>query len=92
MVAPGPKGAAGRIPRGNWKWMACTAVFQTVAIPSYSNALARTLAVNVTSITALQPLLVILGSHLFLRGVENLTGKLVLGALLTVAGTILILV
>ncbi len=90
-VGFGPKGEAGKIPRASWKWMLVASIFQTIAIPSYSNALARTYAVNVSSITAVQPLLVILGSHLFLRESENVTGKLVLGAVMTVLGTILIL-
>ncbi len=87
----GPKGEGGRIPRASWKWMLVAALCQTIAIPSYSNALARTYAVNVSSVTSIQPLLVILGSHLFLRETENVTPRLVLGAVMTVFGTILIL-
>lgn len=87
----GPKGESGRIPRASWKWMLIAALCQTIAIPSYSNALAHTYAVNVSSVTSIQPLLVILGSHLFLRETENVTPRLVLGAVMTVFGTILIL-
>ena len=83
---------AGKIPKASWKWMLLAAVCQTIAVPSFSNAMARTYAVGVTSITSVQPLLVIMGSHLFLRESENITGKLVLGALMTVMGTVLILV
>ena len=82
----------GRVPRASWKWMLAAALCQTIAIPSYSSALARTWAVNVAAITSAQPLLVILGSHLFLRETENVTGRLALGAATAVAGTILILV
>ncbi len=88
----GPRGEKGGIPRASWKWMLMAAACQTIAIPSYSSALARTYAVNVSSIAAMQPLLVILGSYLFLRETENVTGKLLLGALMTVVGTILILI
>ena len=83
---------ADKIPKASWKWMLSAAVCQTIAVPSFSNAMARTYAVGVTSITSVQPLLVILGSHLFLRESENITGKLVLGAVMTVLGTILILI
>ena len=84
--------SADKIPKASWKWMLSAAVCQTIAVPSFSNAMARTYAVGVTSITSVQPLLVILGSHLFLRESENITGKLVLGAVMTVLGTILILI
>ena len=83
--------SAEKIPRASWKWMLMAAVCQTIAVPSFSNAMARTYAVGVTSITSVQPLLVITVSHLFLRESENITGKLVLGAVMTVLGTILIL-
>lgn len=78
----------GRIPAGNWRWVACAAVCQTVAIPSYSMAMAHTLAVNVSSITSLQPLLVILLAQLFLRETENVTWRLALGTGMTVGGTL----
>ena len=81
----------GKIPRASWKWMLVAAVLQTIAVPSFSNAMARTYAVGVTSITSIQPLLVIMVSHLFLRESENITGRLVLGAAMTVVGTILVL-
>lgn len=84
--------AGEKIPRASWKWMLTAAVCQTIAVPSFSNAMARTYAVGVTSITSVQPLLVIMVSHLFLRESENITGKLVLGAVMTVLGTILILI
>lgn len=80
--------APGRIPAGNYRWVLCAALCQTVAIPSYSLAMNHTLAVNVSSITSLQPLLVILLAHLFLRDAENVTWRLALGAGMTVAGTL----
>ncbi len=83
---------AEKIPRASWKWMLIAAICQTIAVPSFSNAMARTYAVGVTSITSVQPLLVIMVSHLFLRESENITGKLVLGAVMTVVGTVLILI
>ena len=83
---------AEKIPRASWKWMLIAAICQTIAVPSFSNAMARTYAVGVTSITSVQPLLVIMVSHLFLRESEDITGKLVLGAVMTVVGTVLILI
>jgi len=78
----------GRIPAGNWRWVLCAALCQTVAIPSYSLAMNHTLAVNVSSITSLQPLLVILLARFFLRDAENVNWRLTLGAGMTVAGTL----
>ena len=83
-----PSIALGRIPAGNRRWVACAALCQTVAIPSYSLAMSHTLAVNVSSITSLQPLLAILIAHLFLRDAENVTWRLALGAGMTAAGTL----
>lgn len=83
-----PSIAPGRIPAGNWRWVACAALCQTVAIPSYSLAMGHTLAVNVSSITSMQPLLAILLAHLFLRDAENVTWRLALGAGMTAAGTL----
>lgn len=77
-----------RIPPGNWRWVFLAAVCQTVAIPSYSLAMNHTLAVNVSSITSMQPLLVILLARLFLREAENVNWRLLLGAAMTVSGTL----
>tara|TARA_Y100000588_G_scaffold389134_1_gene491149 strand:+ start:3670 stop:4509 length:840 start_codon:yes stop_codon:yes gene_type:complete len=78
-------------PKKNWKWLICAAVCQTIAIPCYTNALSYTLVVNVSSITALQPLVVILVSKMFLDQIEKINLKLLGGAFMSVIGTILIL-
>ncbi len=78
-------------PRKNWRWLIAAVICQTAAIPAYSAALVRTLAVNVTSITALQPMVVIFIAHLFLREAENVTPRLVGGACLTMVGTLVVL-
>ncbi len=80
------------IPRGNWRWIFCAALCQTLAVPSYAAALARTYAVNVSSVTAMQPLFAILIAHLFVREAENVTPRLILGGSLTVGGTLMVLV
>jgi drug/metabolite transporter (DMT)-like permease len=83
-----PALALRRIPSANYRWILFAAVCQTVAIPSYSLAMSHTLAVNVSSITSTQPLLVIVIAHLFLRDAENVNWRLALGACMTVAGTL----
>ena len=46
--------------------------------------------VMVTPLTATLPLWVVIGSKLFLRDVEKITTRIVIGAILVVAGTIAI--
>jgi drug/metabolite transporter (DMT)-like permease len=46
--------------------------------------------VTVTPLTATLPLWVVIGSKLFLRDVEKITTRTVIGAILVVAGTIAI--
>lgn len=80
-----------KFPKKNWKWLICAAICQTIAIPCYTNALSYTLVVNVSSVTALQPLVVILVSKMYLDQIEKINLKLIGGALMSVIGTILIL-
>lgn len=74
-----------------WGWLFASAVCQTVAIPLYNFAFTQTMAVRVTAIVSAQPLIVILISLAFLRESENITRRLVTGAILTVAGTIFVI-
>ena len=60
-------------------------------MPFYNFALIHTMAVRVTAIVSAQPLIVLLLGWLLLRETENITPRLVLGALLTVAGTIVVI-
>ena len=81
-----------KFPKKNWKWLICAAICQTIAIPCYTNALSHTLVVNVNSITALQPLVVVIVSKMFLDQIERINLKLIGGILMSVVGTIVILV
>lgn len=78
------------IPRASWPWIGAAACCQTVAIPSFVSAVHFTYAVNASSITALQPLLALVVAHIFVREAENITWRLVAGALLTVCGTLVV--
>ncbi|MED5578917.1 MAG: DMT family transporter [Nitrospinota bacterium] len=80
-----------KFPKKNWKWLICAAICQTIAIPCYTNALSHTLVVNVNSITALQPLVVVIVSKMFLDQIEKINLKLIGGILMSVVGTIVIL-
>jgi len=79
-----------RIPRRAWPWILAASACQAVAVPFYNVAFTLTLAVRVTAIVSAQPLLVILIGWLFLREAENITPRLTAGALLTVAGTLVV--
>ena len=81
----------GSIPSSAWRWIFAAGVCQAVAVPFYNFAFIHTMAVRVTAIVSAQPLIVLLLGWLFLRETENITPRLVLGALLTVAGTIVVI-
>ena len=81
----------GPIPASAWRWIFAAAVCQTIAVPFYNFAFVHTLAVRVTAIISAQPLIVLVLGWLFLREMENITPRLVLGALLTVVGTIVVI-
>ena len=87
----GGEESRGPIPASAWKWIFAAAACQTIAVPFYNFAFVHTLAVRVTAIISAQPLIVLALGWLFLREVENITPRLVLGALLTVAGTIIVI-
>ena len=87
----GGEESRGPIPASAWKWVFAAAACQAVAVPLYNFAFVHTLAVRVTAIISAQPLIVLLLGWLFLREIENITPRLVLGALLTVAGTIVVI-
>ncbi|MBI3026326.1 MAG: DMT family transporter [Candidatus Tectomicrobia bacterium] len=78
------------IPRRAWPWLLAASLFQATAVPAYNYALKHTLAVNVTAIVSAQPLIAIVIGWLFLREAENITARLCAGALLTVAGTLIV--
>ena len=81
----------GPIPASAWRWIFAAAVCQSIAVPFYNFAFVHTLAVRVTALISAQPLIVLVLGWLFLREMENITPRLVLGALLTVIGTIFVI-
>ena len=88
----GRKESAKAIPRRNVKWILFAVLLQAIAFPSYTAAFSGTLAVRVVAIVALVPIFALFMGWLFQRGRENITPRLILGALLTVGGTILIII
>ena len=87
----GGEESRGPIPASAWRWIFAAAACQAIAVPLYNFAFVHTLAVRVTAIISAQPLIVLALGWLFLREVENITPRLVLGALLTVGGTIIVI-
>lgn len=83
--------AQGPIPSASWPWLLAAGLCQTIAVPFYNFAFIHAMAVRVTAIVSLQPLVVILIGWFFMREAENITPRLALGALLTVTGTIFVI-
>ena len=71
-------------------WLFAAALVNTGAILSFFAALNVGQIVRVEPLVACNPLLTILWTGIFLRQIEQLSGRIVLGALVTVAGTILV--
>jgi drug/metabolite transporter (DMT)-like permease len=71
-------------------WFLVAAGFETLGILLVITALSIGRVVIVSPIVATSPLWVLVGTWLFLRGIENLTPRIVLGALCVVFGTIAI--
>jgi drug/metabolite transporter (DMT)-like permease len=65
-------------------------IFETLGILLVIVALSIGQVVIVSPIVATSPLWILVGTGLFLRGIENLTLRTVIGALCVVAGTIAI--
>ena len=64
--------------------------FQTLGILLVIVALSVGHVVLVSPIVATSPLWILLGTWLFLRGIENLTLKTIIGAVCVVSGTVAI--
>ena len=71
-------------------WLVGAALVNTGAILSFFAALNVGKIVRVEPLVACNPLLTILWTSIFLRQIEPLTVRIVLGALVTVAGTVLV--
>lgn len=73
------------------KWMVAGALVNTCALLSFFAALNIGYVVRIEPLVACNPLLSIIWTGIFLRGIEPLTGRIIGGALVTVAGTVLVL-
>lgn len=71
-------------------WMFGAAIVNTGAILSFFAALNLGQVVRVEPLVACNPVLTILWTGIFLRQIEQLSGRVILGALVTVAGTVLV--
>jgi DME family drug/metabolite transporter len=71
-------------------WMFGAALVNTGAILSFFSALNLGKVVRVEPLVACNPLLTILWAAIFLRQIERLSPRIILGALVTVAGTVLV--
>lgn len=83
--------AAKPIPWHRWRWFALASISQSIAVPAYTAGLMFAYAVSVSSVTALQPILALIIAGVFLPHVENITRTMVLGACITVGGTLIVL-
>ncbi len=81
----------GPISHKAWPWLFAAGTCQAVAVPLYNFAFVHTLAVRVTAIVSAQPLLVVLLGWFLMRETENITPRLLVGVLLTMAGTIFVI-
>jgi drug/metabolite transporter (DMT)-like permease len=76
--------------RQSMGWFLMAAVFETLGILLVITALSLGQVVIVSPIVATSPLWILVGTWLFLRGIESLTLRTVLGAIFVVLGTIAI--
>jgi drug/metabolite transporter, DME family len=79
-----------RFDRSASRWLFAAAVLNSGAILSFFAALNVGQIVRVEPVVACNPLLTILWTSIFLREIETLTRRVVLGASFTVAGTVLV--
>jgi drug/metabolite transporter (DMT)-like permease len=79
-----------KVSRQSAGWLFGAAVVNTGAILSFFYALNFGQIVRVEPLVACNPLLTILWTRIFLRQIEQLSGRIVLGALVTVTGTVLV--
>lgn len=79
-----------RFDRQGSAWLFGAAVVNMGAILSFFSALNIGKIVRVEPLVACNPLLTILWTAIFLRAVEQISGRIIIGALITVTGTVLV--
>ena len=79
-----------RFNRDSSRWLFGAALVNSGAILSFLAALNVGQIVRVEPVVACNPLLTLLWTSIFLRQIEKLSGRIILGALVTVTGTVLV--
>jgi DME family drug/metabolite transporter len=79
-----------KITRKSAAWLVGAGVFNTAALLSVFHALSRGKVVIVDPLVSSNPVMTLLLTAIFLRDLEALSLRVIVGALLTVAGTILV--
>jgi len=79
-----------KLSRVNWGWFFAAGLANTAATLSVFHALSFGKVVVVEPLVAVNPVISLLLSAIFLKDLEIITARVVLGALCTVAGTILV--
>lgn len=79
-----------RLPRNSFAWFFVAGLFNTAAMLSVFYALSFGKVVIVEPLVSLNPVLAIILTALFLRDLEAISARVVIGAICTVAGTILV--
>jgi drug/metabolite transporter (DMT)-like permease len=79
-----------RFQRASSAWLFGAALVNSAAILSFFSALNAGNIVRVEPLVACNPLLTLVWASIFLKQIESLTGRVVAGSLLTVAGTMLV--
>jgi drug/metabolite transporter (DMT)-like permease len=79
-----------KLTRKSAKWLFSAGVFNTAAMLSVFYALSHGRVVIVDPLVSSNPVLTLLLTSIFLRDVEALSRRVIFGALLTVAGTVLV--
>jgi drug/metabolite transporter (DMT)-like permease len=72
------------------RWVALAGIASGIAVISLYFAVQRTDVVVISPIVSSSPLITLLLSHLFLARLEQVTRRLVFGAMLTVGGVVLV--
>jgi DME family drug/metabolite transporter len=79
-----------KLTRKSAAWLVAAGVFNTAALLSVFHALSRGKVVIVDPLVSSNPVMTLLLTSIFLRDLEALNLRVIVGALLTVAGTILV--
>jgi len=91
-LSPAVKGLGSGYSRGDWLFLITAGISQAIAGLSYWSALKLTTVVIATPLTQAYPLFTLLLSYAYIRRLENLNLKVVIGSLLIMIGVIAVTV